>query len=209
MSPTSAPARQVLVATQVVFFVCVALCEAVAHGPDAEIYGISYFGVHAPTIPLVAIGYGVAAVGLWRTSTLFASLDAPGVLAPGLRVVALGLPLELATPFNHGSFFNWAHMSIGVAIGITQMGLSTVLVLRHPRPSTTAAFLWQLAGGIVAAASLPDWDFNHMLDGEMIFELGFAWCMILWTYVVTTRSTDDGQVEDGATSRPRRSRDVR
>ena len=23
-----------------------------------------------------------------------------------------------------------------------------------------------------------------MLDGELVFEVGFAWCMILWTYVV-------------------------
>ena len=49
------------------------------------------------------------------------------------------------------------------------------------------AFFLQLAGGIVAAVSLPDWGFNHMLDGEMVFELGFAWCLILWTYVAPAK----------------------
>jgi hypothetical protein len=183
VSPASAQARQVLVATQVVFFVCVALCVVSTYPHDAEVYGISYYGVHAPTLPLVAIGYGVGAVGLWRTAKYFAPLQVPAVFSPGLRVIALALPLLLLTPFNHGTFFNWAHMMIGIVIGVTQMSVSTYLLFRQRRRGTTIAFFLQLAGGIVAALSLPDWGFDHMLEGELVFEVGFAWCLILWTYV--------------------------
>jgi len=188
VSPASVQARQVLVATQVVFFVCVAVCVAITYPRDAELYGISYYGVHAPTLPFVAIGYGVGAVGLWRSAKYFAPLDVPAVFAPGLRVIAVALPLELMTPFNHGPFFNWSHMLIGIVIGVTQMSVSTYLLFRQRRRMTTFAFFLQLAGGIVAALSLPDWGFNHMLEGELVFEVGFAWCLILWTFVAPLKS---------------------
>ena len=174
-------------ATQVVFFVCVAMCVAIAHPGDVESYGISYFGVHAPTLPIITIGYGVASAGLWRTARFLAPLDVAPIFTWGLRVIAVALPLLLLTPFNHGSFFNWAHMGIGTVIGVTQMGAATYLFLRQHRAATTVAFYFQLAGGLLSAASLPDWGFNHMLDGELIFEMGFAWCLILWTYAVADR----------------------
>jgi hypothetical protein len=187
MSPVPLHARHTLVATQVVFFTCVVGCVLVDPSKQAELYGISYYGVHAPTLPLVAIGYGVGALGMWRTASYLAPLDAPAFVAPGLRVVALALPLELLTPFNHGSFFNWTHMSIGIVIGVTQMVTGTLLVLRQGRPATTIVFSVQLFGGLLAAASLPDWGFNHMLEGEMIFEVGFSWCLVMWTYVAPAK----------------------
>ena len=181
-----AQARQVLVATQVVFFVCVAMCVAVAHPRQVESYGISYFGVHAPTLPIITIGYGVASVGLWRCARYLAPLEAVTAISGGLRVVSVALPMLLLTPFNHGTFFNWAHMAIGIVIGVTQMGAATYLYLRRRGALTTVVFLIQLVGGLVAAASLPDWGFNHMLDGELVFEAGFAWCLVLWTYAISS-----------------------
>lgn len=160
------------------------MCVAIAHPRDVESYGISYFGVHAPTLPIISIGYGVASVGLWRTARFLSPLDIAPVFTSGLRVIAVALPLLLATPFNHGAFFNWAHMGIGIVIGVTQMSAATYLFLRQRRTVTAIAFFFQLAGGLLSAASLPDWGFNHMLDGELIFEVGFAWCLILWTYAV-------------------------
>lgn len=187
MSPVPVYVRHTLVATQVVFFACVLGCVLVDPSHQAELYGISYYGVHAPTLPLVAIGYGVGAVGMWRSAKFLAPLDVPTFVAVGLRVVALALPLELLTPFNHGAFFNWTHMLIGIVIGVTQMATGTLLLLRQSRPATTVAFVVQLMGGLLAAASLPDWGFNHMLEGEMIFEVGFSWCMVIWTYLAPAK----------------------
>ena len=156
---------------------------------QSEIYGISYYGVHAPTLPLAAIGDGVAATGMWRIAKYFAPLDVPVFFALGLRVGVLALPLELLTPFNHGTFFNWTHMMIGIVLGLTLMTIGTLLLLRDPRPATTVAFVVQLLGGLVAAASLPDWGFDHMLEGKRIFELGFSWCLVMWTYLAPADKT--------------------
>ncbi len=194
MSPASLHARHVLLATQAVFFVCVALCVAVAHRGDAEIYGISYYGVHAPTLPFVVIGYGVGALGLWRTAKYLELLDVPAVLPVGMRVVATGLPTLLIFPYNHGSFFNWAHMTVGTVIGVSQMSIGTFLLVRARRLSASVAVFVQLAGGVLSAVSLPDWGFNHMLDGEIIFEIGFSWCVILWTYVAQSPSLTVSQL---------------
>ena len=108
---------------------------------------------------------------------------------PVLRLVAIGLPLELLTPYNHGAFFNWAHMLIGIVIGVSQMGSSLFLALRQRRRAITLTCLLQLVGGIVAALSLPDWGFDHMLEGEVIFELGYSWSLVLWTFVAPARAS--------------------
>lgn len=183
MSPVPVHARQTLIATQVVFFACVVACVLVDPTKQAEIYGISYYGVHAPTLPLVAIGYGVGALGMWRGAKYLAALDVATFVVVGLRLVAIALPLELFTPFNHGTFFNWTHMLVGIVIGVTQMTTGVLLVWRQPRTTTSVACVGQLIGGLIAAASLPDWGFNHMLEGELVFELGFSWCLVLWTYM--------------------------
>jgi len=183
-SPSGVSARNSLVATQVVFFTTVAVCEMIAHNGQAELYGISYFGVHAPTLPIIAVGYCVGALGMWRAARYLATRESPQRLVASLRLVALMLPLELLTPFNHGSFFNWAHMGIGVVIGVTQMGIGTALAVRERRTWTTIVFLVQFGGGLCAALSLPDWGFNHMLESEVAFELGFSASLVLWTNAV-------------------------
>jgi hypothetical protein len=39
----------------------------------------------------------------------------------------------------------------------------------------------------MAAASLPDWHFNYLGPGETIFEIGFSWCLVEWTYALYAR----------------------
>lgn len=188
MSRSLDRARRLLIASQAVFFLCVSACVVIAHGPAAQANGISYFGVHAPTLPLIIVGYGVASVGFWRASGLLLGIEDAGVTIAVLRVVAVGLPLELLTPFNHGAFFNWAHMGIGVVIGASQMAASADLARREHRRRVTLAALVQLAGGIVCALALPDWHLNHMLQGEIVFEVGYAWCLVQWVHNRVPRS---------------------
>jgi hypothetical protein len=46
----------------------------------------------------------------------------------------------------------------------------------------------QLAGGIVGALSLPDWRFQYLLYGEMLFEFGFGLCLLQWTRFLVTET---------------------
>jgi hypothetical protein len=171
--------RRLLLTTQAVFFLAIGLCSLIAYGPSAESSGISFFGVHAPTVLLVAVAYGAGAIGLWRAATQLSSRG-DEVVVVTMRVAALGLLLELATPYNHGTFLNWAHMSIGVAIGVAQMGASCWVVVHDRRRTIVAATIVQLIGGLMAAASLPNWGFSHMLEGEVLFALGYAGCLVAW-----------------------------
>jgi hypothetical protein len=105
----------------------------------------------------------------------------------GLRFLALGLILLLLTPYNKGTFFNWAHMSVGVVTALVQLAIATQLMVRYRSWQAVSAFYVQLFGGVWAGASLPDWRFSYLLVGELIFELGFSWTLIEWTYALYSR----------------------
>lgn len=180
-------ARHVLALTQVLFFFSLVVCIIISHGTTAETDGISYYGVYSHTIPVVVIGFSIASYGLWRTSTYFDQVKAPALTVWGLRIVAVGLFVLLATPFNRGTFLNWAHMITGVTLALAQMGISLLLLVRHRSSRPIAGFVLQLMGGVIAAAALPDWHFIYLLQGETIMELGFGWCLIEWTYALNER----------------------
>jgi hypothetical protein len=174
-------ARHLLLATQAAFFFCVAVCLLINHGEMAENDGISFYGVFHETIPILIVGYGVGAVGLWRTSSYLRIAGAPFVTWLGMRVVGLSLVGLLLTPYSHGTFFNWSHMTVGVVGALVQLAIAIQLVRRALSTRTVLGLAAQLGGGIVCAASLPDWNFSWLLLGEIIFQLGFAWCLLEWT----------------------------
>ena len=65
-------ARHVLVLSQAMFFCCLVACFLIDHGAAAQNDGISFYGVYAPTILILVVGFTCAAVGLWRTASYFA-----------------------------------------------------------------------------------------------------------------------------------------
>jgi hypothetical protein len=105
----------------------------------------------------------------------------------GLRVIAVGLVVLLATPYNQGTFLNWAHMVTGVTIAVIQLLTSVALLVRRPTVMAIGAFTALLAGGVIAAISLPDWHISLLLSGECLLEVGFAWSLIEWTYSLGAR----------------------
>jgi hypothetical protein len=61
----------------------------------------------------------------------------------------------------------------------------TLRLLRVRRTMrSVAGFTLQLVGGLAAAASLPNWNFAHLLLGEIVYQVGFSWCLIEWTYTL-------------------------
>ncbi len=187
VSTQSQRARQALWISQSVFFVALAVCLVIYHGHVAETDGISYYGVYAPTMPLLFAGYLTAAGGLWWSANLLVGARAPLLIRPALRILAVGLVVLLITPYNKGAFLNWAHMITGVTMALVQITLSFALVRRRPSFTSIAAALVLLTGGVMGALSLPDWHIALLLQGEILIELGFAWSLIEWTYALAPR----------------------
>jgi hypothetical protein len=180
-------ARHALVITQSLFFCSLLICFLINHGPAARIDGISFYGVYGPTILILISGFTIAALGLWRTAWYFAHTDAPALSVVGLRVVALGLFALLLTPFDQGTFLNWAHMVTGVTMSLIQLGIAILLLAKRSSARSLTGFALQLLGGVIAAASLPDWNFAFLLQGETLFEIGFGLCLIEWTCALRAR----------------------
>jgi hypothetical protein len=180
--------RHVLLVTQSLFFLALAWCLILNHSATAENDGISFYGVYHATLPLLIGGYLVAFVGLWITSTHFRVAGVPALTWVGLRVIAVLLFVLLATPYNRGTFLNWTHMIAGVLGALCQLEVALQLVRQSRSFRTVLGLVVLLFGGVIAAASLPDWHFEYLLQGEIVFQLGFAWCLIEWTYALADRT---------------------
>ncbi len=151
------------------------------HGFNAQSQGISFYAVNHHTIAIAVTMYVCAAIGLWRTSLFFERAQFTPVVWLGLRGVAAMLILLLATPYNQGTFYNWAHMMVGVVGALVQLAISVSLWQRFPSRAVTTAFSVQLLGGLLGALSLPDWRFQILLYAETIFQIGFGWVLLEWS----------------------------
>jgi hypothetical protein len=171
--------HRVLIVTQVVFFSSVALCLLINHGATAQNDGISFYGVFHSTIEIIAVGYVVAAVGLWRIATYLKLSDVSPFTVLATRLVGIGLIALLLTPYNKGAFFNWSHMIVGVIGALLQFEIALQFIRWSPSSGGIAALTVQLVGGLICAASLPDWHFTYLLQGEIVFQIGFAGSLFL------------------------------
>ena len=187
-SPTPHPLRSLAI-TQVIFFVLLAWCVAIDHSRTVQVDGISFYGVFHRTLIQLGLAFVVAAGGLWRAAGHYLALGAPAWMAFGVRVVALSLFLVIATPFNQGTLLNWTHMTVGVAMALVQGAITIALVQRTTRPGALVAFVVQLAGGLVAFASLPDWHFTYLLQGEIAYQVGFSMALVVWMREVLAPAT--------------------
>jgi hypothetical protein len=166
-------------------------------GPRAEANGISFYGVYPPTMALLACGYLMASTGLWLTSKEILRAHSLRVVAYGLRVVSIGLVVLFLSPYNQGAVLDAVHISTGVIGAVVQLIISIVLLRLYASFRLVIGFLIQLGGGIMAAIAMPNWGFGYLLQGEVIYQVGFGWCLIAWTYQVArhvTSNTSDADV---------------
>ncbi len=170
----------VLTLTQSLFFASLGLCVVINHSVTASNDGISFYGVYPGTILIAVVGYASASIGLFNASIWLRAAGAPVAASASARTVAIGLPLLLLTPYNRGTFWNWSHMLIGITMALTQAVATFALVRRRRGAVTWVVALVQLVGGLIAAASLPDWSFPWLLPGETLYELGYGIAVFLW-----------------------------
>ncbi len=70
-------ARRILLRSQGIFFLLLAICIGINHGSAARTDGISFYGVYHRTIVLLVLGFCAAATGLWRAASCFVEGNAP------------------------------------------------------------------------------------------------------------------------------------
>lgn len=173
-----AGALRPLVLGSIGFFASVAICIAIAHDPTVEHDGISYFSVRATTLPVILLGYTSIIAGMLVSARRFPG-DALGRrLALPMRCLPGFFVLLLLTPFNKGTAFNWTHMTVGVTLALSQLVVTVWLCTELPATRVIAAATVELAGGVISALSLPDTSFNYLLQGELLFNLGFCLCLL-------------------------------
>ena len=173
--PPLQQARRLALIAESVLFASILICTLVLHSDKVNTYGISYFGVRLVTLPIIATGFVLGGALLVSCSNRLPNFTQPWKLIKiTLRCVGVGIVLLLLTPYTVDTFFNWTHMTIGAAIFATQMYAGAVIVFKYQKDNvTTFALLIEFIGGILAMFSLPDNMLNLMLEGELIFQIGF------------------------------------
>ena len=187
----SEPVLYQVVASEAVLLLTIFVCTVIIWNSKVNVYGISYFGVKAPTLPVVALGFVGGGIMLIMASRKFPS-RAPYVLVKWtLRIVSVGIVLLLLTPYTVDTFFNWTHMMLGAAIFTTELYTGGILCFRHMRdPISKWAFGIQFLGGLLAMSSLPDNMLNFMIEGEVIFQLGL---MVILNHLLRTEPSMIGE----------------
>ncbi|WP_298210922.1 hypothetical protein [Ferrimicrobium sp.] len=156
---------------------------------QVNVYGISYYLVHLKTFFPLAIGFLVC---IWLVIHLGRSLPRTAQPLTTIRVAlfAIGVLMFgiMLTPYTWNTFFNWAHMTLGAALFVLQLGISIWLTVRFVRSSLSwAMIILQFVGGLLAMFSLPDNGINLLMPGEVLFQFGFA---ILLLYSLNQLLTD-------------------
>ena len=184
----SDPALHQVIASEIVLLLTVMVCTIMIWNNNVNVYGISYFGVTTPTLPIVAIGFVVGSAILIMASRKLPSTSPYGLVKVTLRVVSVGIVLLLLTPYTVDTFFNWAHMTLGAIIFAIEMYTGAVLCFRHMRDVLSKwALALQFFGGVLAMFSLPNNMLNFMLEGEVLFQLGF---MVLLNHLLRTQPSE-------------------
>jgi hypothetical protein len=160
------------------FFASVAICLAISHSATTEHDGISYFSVRSTTLPVILVGYLCVITGMLAAARRFPEEDLGNRLALPMRCMPVLFVALLCTPFNKGTFLNWTHMTVGVMLAISQGIVTIWLCSVLPAFRVLAAAGLELVGGVVCALSLPGTSFNFLLQGELLFNLGFCLCLI-------------------------------
>jgi hypothetical protein len=189
-------AQRALIQGFVGFWSAIVACLVVSHSATTEQDGISYFGVHATTLPLIVLGYASVIAGMLVAAQRLPADPVGRRLALPLRAMPVCAFLLLLTPFNHGTALNWSHMTVGVSLAFSEAAVTVWLLAVLAAPGVAAGALLELVGGVICALSLPGTSFNHLLQGELLFNLGFCVAIVAALQTASRAESSDDRFDE-------------
>jgi hypothetical protein len=169
----AAAARNLLYA-QLGFFACLLGCVAIDRRGLWDNHGWSYYGGRADTAFLYAVGFVLCIVFLLRSAALLDETTATAALPQALRLLALLLAVDFATPDTIDPLFNDAHITVSTVLFLFEFVLGVWIVLAAFQTRLGYRLLGtEFAGGLLAMFSqlqvLP-----LLGTGILVFQLAFG-----------------------------------
>jgi lipid-A-disaccharide synthase-like uncharacterized protein len=175
---------------QVMLFGGVLGCVVLLPGGLSANNGISYYGVHLLTVPVLAVAL-LSAAGYTRRGLRLLAPVTPGPdflrrSADAFAVLLVGI---LLTPYTVGMVMDWTHRGIGSALFVLQLVLGARLV-GWTRDAVAAAF-WgvQLLGGVASAVYVLRAQ-GYELETQTLFQLGFGALVLRAAYLLTANPAE-------------------
>jgi len=148
------PAARSLLLGQVGFFACLSLCVLIDSAGLNDNHGWSYYGGRAGTVVPYTLGFLVLVLLVGRSAQQLEKSSAPPWLPGALRLLAVLLLLDLATPDTVNALFYWAHDVASTVLFLFELALAILLVRNVvPTPAGWGMFGAQFSGGLVAMFS--------------------------------------------------------
>ena len=192
------PARYLLLA-QVGFFLSLAVCVVIRPEGLNDNHGWSFYEGRRDTVVPYAIGMLCAILlTLYASALVQRSSTAPRGLATGLRLLALFLLLNLATPDTVSAFFYWAHDLTSALLFLYQLGFAIWLVRSVWRTNVGVALVGiQFVGGLVAMFS--QLQLIPLLGlGILVFQVSFGALLVCATARLPIPAEADEPVDEVA-----------
>jgi len=149
-------------------------CALLEFNDQVSIDGMSYYGVHRKTIPILVLGLLVSIIFFLKAASRF---DTPGVghsISMALKVFVSAAIALFLTPYSVNNYFDLAHKAIGTALFLWQLTLSLDWTLGRVRDRISwLAILLEVVGGLAALLSLPTNSLGYQLEGQLLFQIGF------------------------------------
>lgn len=165
-----------VVYAQVSFFGFLAAATLITGEGFRDNHGPSYYGEHVRTLVPYGLGLLLCAFFVWRAA---AELD--GRLARGLRILAVLLVLDLATPDTVDSAFYWSHVVVSVLLFLQELAIGVELVAAAPAWPRVGLFAVQFGAGLVAMFSQ-----LHVIGalsfGIVAYQLAFGLLLVVATH---------------------------
>jgi hypothetical protein len=186
----STTARSLLLA-QLGFFIALAVCAVIAPQGLGDNHGWSYYEGRGDTAVPYLLGVLGGILLIVHAARLAERSAAPAGLAFGLRLLALFLFLDLATPDTLSDVFNWAHIVASAVLFFYQLvfALWIVGVVWRTRLGVALVSL-QVAGGLVAMFS--EFQLTPLLGpGILVFQVSFGILLVASTAALRSPAPEE------------------